>query len=165
MDNSDAINCTENEDRIMHFNTYIEKDKSQRIKKAVQQNFYEEKNADNGLKFSVLLHIFVILSTVTIIVLDLKLLTAFNNENKFSNINFGLIKFNIRSNNETTNYYYDCIQPNEKFYESSKNTICTIRKDCTKENKESTFDTSELELTCNNFKDFMILGIIVKFYN
>ena len=43
MDNSDAINCTENEDRIMHFNTYIEKDKSQRIKKAAQQNLYEEK--------------------------------------------------------------------------------------------------------------------------
>jgi hypothetical protein len=165
MDYSEAINSTSDDDRILHLNTYIEKDKSQGIKNVAQLSTYEEKIANNGLKFSILLHILVILSTLAIIILNTKLVSEFNNENNNSTkINFGLINMNIRSNNETNNYYYYCFQPNEKYYESSNNTICTIRADCTKENKENTFDTSKIDLTCDSFKQFMIMGLIVKNY-
>lgn len=160
MDTTEAINSTF-EDRLIHQNTRMEKEKDQGIRNVVQQSIYEEKLANNGLYASVLIHFFIILSTLGIIVLNVNLIVVFRENNPdedslaFSLLNFDL---NIISKNAKT-YSYFCF--GKEVSETNDETICTMREDCVKRGLNATQIKTWFDLNCEHFIELRNIGIIV----
>jgi hypothetical protein len=160
MDSSEPINSI-TDDRILHINTRLEKDRDQVIKNVVQQSIYEEKMANNGLYASVFLHIFLILATVVIIVFDMELVSVYHNNNPdYGSLNFSVFHFNVKINKDKSSFSYFCFEM-DGYDEISQTNMCTIRDSCKQRGLDKTLSFTLFELNCDLFLQIRTIGVIV----
>lgn len=156
MDTSEPINSTF-EDRLIHQNTRLEKDKDQVYKNVVIQSIYEEKLANNGLYASIFMHCFIILSTLLIIALKMGLVSAYTDNDKDDDIlYFSLFNFDQLQGKHKMSYSYFC------FYEDtpagSNSTVCSVDS-C--QGLNDTYIAEVFDVNCDHFIQFRVIGIIV----
>jgi hypothetical protein len=160
MDSSEPINSI-TDDRILHINTRLEKDRDQVIKNVVQQSIYEEKMANNGLYASVFLHIFLILATVVIIVFDMELVSVYHSNNPdYGSMNFSVFHFNAKLNKDKSSYSYFCFEMGD-YDKELQTTSCTIRDNCRQRGLNETLSFAFFELDCDHFIQIRTIGLIV----
>ncbi len=162
MDASEGINST-NEERFL---SRMEKDKDQAYRNVVQQSIYEEKLANNGLFASVFIHIFIILSTISIILFKTNLITVGQDDGNSSEaINFSLFHFNTQHfKNKSNSYSLLCIEATTKQIDPVTNDTysqCILKDSCVQKGLNTTYIREVLEFDCDIFVDFKILGFIV----
>jgi hypothetical protein len=163
MESTDPLNSTTYES-IIYFKSTPQADNTHGLINVLQQSQYEEAQANNGLKSSILMHIFVILATAAIIVFDMTLVSAYKRDDPYSiNINFALLNFNINLGKKAQKYKYYCFQRSDpETYKFSKNTICAIPTECSNSNLDLFYIVEDYDMTCDNFKEFGIIGLIVR---
>jgi hypothetical protein len=124
---------------------------------------YEELEANSALKCSVFGHIFVILATVAIIVLDMNLVSAYRRDDPDSlNINFALLRFKINFEVHKRVFKYYCFVRDDEYNKPNSNNICSLISECTRSNVETHYLVESYDLTCDTFYFFGIIGLIVR---
>ncbi len=163
MESIDAFNSTSYESVVNIVSAPII-DNTHGLINVLQQTQYEEGQANKGLKASIFMHSFVIISTLAIIVLDMTLADSYKRDNPYSmNIRFALLSFSLKLGNHVQKFKYDCLHKSdpEKFIDSI-DTMCTISEKCLNENIGMYLDVDDYGMTCDDFSEYSIIGLIVR---
>lgn len=163
MDTSEPINSTLFEEKLVSQNTRLEKDKDQGLKNVVQLSIYEEKLANNGLYASIFLHLFLIISTVSIVLFKMNLVSVYReNDPDQETMFFSLFHFNLNLPKNKI-YSYFCYSK-EKKESHPDESICLVDESCLKRGLNNTLIEEYFELNCDHFIQFRLIGIIVKYF-
>lgn len=132
----------------------------------LHQTQYEEAQANNGLKASIFMHTFVIICSAAIIVLDMNLVECNRRDKPHSiNIMFALLSFSLKLGNQLQKFKYECIVDTTSVeLKENIDTTCTISKECLKMNFAEYLDVDGYDLTCDDFSEFRIIGLLVRMY-
>ncbi len=167
MDSTEPINSTLDDKFLAH--SRLEKDKDQGYKNVVQQSIYEEKLANNGLYASIFIHVFVVLSTLLIILFKFNLVSIYKENNPDAEtINFSLFQFNLKNvENQSNSYSYFCIEDKKEFFvgNSTEESYfeCVLKESCVKRGLNTTLIREYFDFDCKGFFEFRNIGIIVRF--
>jgi len=167
MDISEGINTSDFDERLVHQNTRLEKERDQGIKNVVQQSIYEEKLGNNGLYASIFMHSFIIVVILFIISLKMNLIVTNKDNNpdmeslKFSFLEFETRNSNLDKRNKQT-YSYFCFNKNLTQVGNGTVEICSIDYSCEEKGLNYTIIKNYFMLECEQFVEFRNLGIIVR---
>jgi hypothetical protein len=110
MDMSDTINdISDQDERMQHHGTRVEKDKSAARRGVVMQTLLDEKIANNGLYTNLFLHLVIIIFTVCYISCGMVFLEVKNNDEK-DYLHGSLISFTVNYHEQKNTYRYECLK-------------------------------------------------------
>lgn len=165
MDSNDYSNSTRF-DSVIYIKSPPIVDNTHGLIYVLHQTQLEEAQANNGLKASIFMHSFVIICTAAIIVLDMYLVDCNRRDIPHSiNIKFALLSFSLKLGNQLQKFKYECIlDKSSNEMKEYINTTCTISKECLKMNFAEYLDVDGYDLTCDDFSEFRIIGLLVRIY-